>query len=209
MSFLQDIFAQLRSSTETPVLQESGGRQITAGELLELVCTARMFLSDKGLKKGDRCALLAHNSIRWVAMNLAVMAEGLIAVPLYARQSAAELVGMMKDCSPSLICCGDAVMRDAIPQHWPQAPQQFLFDEIFSGTNKADLDRLQVADTDPVTIIYTSGTSGEPKGVVLTASNIGYMLGCTSSRLDSLLQVQKVKGNDRVFHDVPYCFAGS
>ena len=114
MSFLQDIFAQLRSSTETPVLQESGGRQITAGELLELVCTARMFLSDKGLKKGDRCALLAHNSIRWVAMNLAVMDEGLIAVPLYARQSAVELVGMMKDCSPSLICCGDAALRDAI-----------------------------------------------------------------------------------------------
>src|SRR5436309_6083039 len=140
-------------------------------------------------------------------MNLAVMAEGLIAVPLYARQSAAELVGMMKDCSPSLICCGDAVMRDAIPQHWPQAPQQFLFDEIFSGTNKADLDRLQVADTDPVTIIYTSGTSGEPKGVVLTASNIGYMLGRTSSRLDSLMQAQE--GKDCVFHYLPFCFAGS
>src|SRR5204863_604200 len=77
------------------------------------------------------------------------------------------------------------------------------------GTNKADLDRPQVADTDAVTIIYTSGTSGEPKGVVLTASNIGYMLGCTSSRLDSLMQVQKGKGKDRVFHYLPFCFAGS
>ena len=47
-------------------------------------------------------------------MDLAIMAEGLIVVPLYARQAPAELVAMMKDCSPALICCGDAALRDGI-----------------------------------------------------------------------------------------------
>ncbi len=62
-------------------------------------------------------------------------------------------------------------------------------------------------DSDPVTIIYTSGTSGEAKGVVLTAGNIGHMLGCTSGRLDTLMD--KRPGQDRVFHYLPLCFAGS
>ena len=142
---------------------------------------ARAFLHAQGLKKGDRCALLAQNSIRWVAMDLAIMAEGLIVVPLYARQAPAELVAMMKDCSPALICCGDATLRDAIMQNWPEAPARILFDDVFDDASQqamrpANLQAQELADTDPVTIIYTSGTSGEAKGVVLTAGNVGHML---------------------------------
>ena len=93
MSFLNDIFASLGRSGETPVLQEMhDGRinGITGRELLEQVARARSFLAARGLKKGDRCALYAVNGIRWVAMDLAAMAEGLIVVPLYARQAPAE-----------------------------------------------------------------------------------------------------------------------
>src|SRR5208282_2567439 len=63
------------------------------------------------------------------------------------------------------------------------------------------------ADSDPVTIIYTSGTSGEPKGVVLTVANVSHMLGCTNARLDQLMR--KKHEPDRVFHYLPFCFAGS
>ncbi len=191
MSFVHDIFAQLKTAGDTRILQEVRDGQVTGvsgRELLELVRSARRFLAGKALKKGDRCALLAHNGIHWVAMDLAIMAEGLIVVPLYARQAPAELVAMMKDCSPSLICCGDAALRDGIAQHWPDAPPQHLFDEIFAAAGNTALERLQITDSDPVTIIYTSGTSGEAKGVVLTAANIGYMLGCTSGRLDVLME---------------------
>jgi long-chain acyl-CoA synthetase len=169
-------------------------------------------LASRGLKKGDRCALLAHNSVRWVAMDLAIMAEGLIVVPLYARQASAELVAMMKDCSPALIVCGDATLRDAILENWPNAPQHVLVEDVFEVDSHL-LQRTQrmghplLADTDPVTIIYTSGTSGEAKGVILTAGNVGHMLGCTSERLDALMQKQA--GQDRVFHYLPFCFAGS
>src|SRR5207302_10114696 len=97
-----------------PVLEEIRGADVisvTGRELLELVGKARGFFSTRGLKKGDRCALVAYNSIHWVALDVAMMAEGVIAVPLDARQSPAELVAMMKDCSPSLICCGDDNLR--------------------------------------------------------------------------------------------------
>ena len=65
--------------------------------------------------------------------------------------------------------------------------------------------RLQ--ESDPVTIIYTSGTSGEAKGVVLNAGNVTFMLAATSARLDSLMTGQS--GQDRVYHYLPLCFAGA
>jgi long-chain acyl-CoA synthetase len=209
MNFLEDILAKLEAVGDTPVLQELRDSQsvvVTGRALLTRLSQARSFLASQGLKKGDRCALLAHNGIDWVALDLAIMAEGLIVVPLYARQAPAELVAMMKDCSPALICCGDETLRDGIVQNWPDAPLQYLFKEIFDQPEAAMAKPL-LADSDPATIIYTSGTSGEAKGVILTAGNVSHMLDCTSGRLDLLME--KRTGQDRVFHYLPFCFAGS
>jgi long-chain acyl-CoA synthetase len=210
MPFVGEIFSQLKAAADTVILQEIRDDQVagvTGAELLELIRRARTFLASKGLKQGDRCGLLAPNSIRWVAMDLAIMAEGLIAVPLYARQAPVELVTMMRDCTPSLVCCGDAALRDRIRQQWPEAPEHFLFDEIFAGVEGVALDRLQVGSESPVTIIYTSGTSGEAKGVVLNAANVGFILGCTSERFDVLMKGRT--GQDRVFHYLPFSFCAS
>jgi long-chain acyl-CoA synthetase len=210
MPFVGEILSQLEAAADTRVFAELRDGEITGatgGELLEMIRKARTFLAAKGLKKGDRCGLLAPNSIRWVAMDLALLAEGLIVVPLYSRQAPTELVSMMKDCSPSLLCSGDAALRDGILQVWPQAPPQALFDEIFAGVEAVQLDRPQVRDEDPVTIIYTSGTSGEAKGVVLTAANIGFMLERTEARLDDLMEGSTRQ--DHIFHYLPLAFAAS
>src|ERR1700674_1810329 len=109
MPFVGELFSQLTAAADTAVLQEIRDGQVTGvtgGELLELIRRARTFLASKGLKKGDRCGLLAANSIRWMALDLAAMAEGLIVVPLYFRQAPAELVAMIKDSTPSLLCLG-------------------------------------------------------------------------------------------------------
>jgi long-chain acyl-CoA synthetase len=213
--FVDDIFSQLREAADTRVLAEIRDGEITGvtgNELLELVRKARTFIASKKLRKGDRCGLLAANSIRWVAVDLALMAEGLIVVPLYSRQAPAELVAMMKDCTPSLVCCGDAALRDGISENWKEAPRQYLFDEIFAGVDGVQLERPQVAKDDPVKIIYTSGTSGEAKGVVLTAANVGFMLDRTAERLSELMSMSMSgvdSGQDRIFHYLPFTFAAS
>lgn len=210
MPFIGEIFSQLKAAADTVVLQEIRDGKVTGvtgRELLELIRQARTFLASKGLMKGDRCGLLAANSIRWMAVDLAATAEGLIVVPLYFRQAPAELVAMMKDSTPSLICCGDAALRDGILQNWPAAPPHSLFDEIFDGVEGIAVERPQELDADPVTIIYTSGTSGEAKGVMLTASNVGFMLGCTSAQLDQLMS--GCSGQDRIFHYLPFSFCAS
>ena len=84
MPFVGEIFAQLKAAGSNPVLQEIRDGQITAvtgAELLELVQRARTFLASKSLAKGERCGLLAANSIRWIAMDMAATAEGLIPMP--------------------------------------------------------------------------------------------------------------------------------
>jgi len=211
MSFLDQIFATLERSGDAVVLQElhdGALTAVTARQLLDQVLAARTYLRRLRLKKGDRCALLAHNSIRWVAMDLAIMAEGLTVVPLYARQAVGELVTMMKDCEPSLIACGEQALADAIVEQWPEAPPHFCFEQVFTPSRAPMEDSaVSVNADDVVTLIYTSGTSGEAKGVTLNATNITHMLGCTSGRLDQLMK--KRSGQDSVFHYLPFCFAGS
>jgi long-chain acyl-CoA synthetase len=211
MTFLDQIFASLEKSGDNVVLQElTEGRAapVTARQLLEHVLVARAYLRRLQLKKGDRCGLLAHNSVRWVAMDLAIMSEGLTVVPLYARQAPAELVAMMKDCWPSVIACGEQSLADAIVQEWPEAPPVFSFENVFTlGRGPVGNPALTVGDNYVVTIIYTSGTSGGAKGVMLSAGNVGHMLGCTSGRLEQLMKQRP--GQDAVFHYLPFCFAGS
>jgi long-chain acyl-CoA synthetase len=227
MTFLDEIFSRLEKVEETVLWElhdQSANNKVSWGVtgpgLLKRISQARAYLASRNLKRGDRCALLAANGIDWIALDLAIMAEGVIVVPLYSRQAPADLVSMMKDCSPSLICCGDESLRSSIINSWPEAPPQALFEEIFAPASEAEtrpgaaFDSAQgrsaphvLADSDIVAIIYTSGTSGEAKGVMLTAGNVGHILQCTSGQLDILMKHRP--GQDRVYQWAPLNFAAA
>ena len=208
-NFLENLFARLERAGDSVVLREIRGEQFverSAKQLLEQVARARGFLRGLGLQSGDRCALLGPNSMQWVALDLALMTEGAIVVPLYARQAAGELAGMMKDCGARFLFVSDAALGESIAQVWSEAPQGILFSDVFCEMNVADALNPRKAD-DLVTIIYTSGTSGEPKGVCLNISNLNYMIGCTTGWMDRL------KWNRpepmQVFQYLPFNFAAS
>jgi long-chain acyl-CoA synthetase len=215
-NFLETIFAQLERSADRVVLREIHGQQFvssTGRELLDQVRQIRAYLRGSGLRPGDRCALLAPNSIRWTVFDLALMAEGLIVVPLYARQSPAELAAMMRDSEPKLLFVSDAALGEVAMQAWAgdsaTMPRRILFDEVMqlpSSQSIPDSPTLR-QNSDLVTIIYTSGTSGEPKGVCLTTANLTHMLSCTTERLNQLMG--QTREPDRVFHYAPFNFAAS
>jgi long-chain acyl-CoA synthetase len=216
-NFLEEIFAQLKKADSRVVLREIHGEEfvsVSGKELLEQVARVREHLRRTGVQSGERCALLAPNSARWVAFNLALLAEGIIVVPLYARQAPAELAAMMKDCLPRFLFTSDAPLGEAVakelPPQWSNARRLILFDEVLQeGATEAppaDAPNNRV-DADLVTIIYTSGTSGEPKGVCLNVGNVTHMLACTRERLELLMGATHEP--DRVFHYGPFSFAAS
>jgi len=213
MTFLEQIFQQLGTSSALPVLAEIHGdktMRVTGAELLSLIEQGRAFLRARGLKPGDRCALIASNSIRWAALDIAMMAEGVVVVPLYARQAPAELGMMLQDAAPARIFCSDAIVASQIQKFWPAAPHITLLDSIFTGT-AAGSPPLAHADSGVITIIYTSGTSGEAKGVILNAGNVNHIIQCTTARLDQLMSSRRQSPDapDKIFHYAPFCFAAS
>ena len=211
-NFLQNVFDHLKKSADRVVVREVHGTDFvskTGAELQRLIEHARQWLRSTGIQAGERCGLVAANSIHWIAMDLALMAEGTIVVPLYYRQTATELAGMLKDCQPRLVVTGRSTLKRSLASEWPEMPTNAVLEEIFAGDCSATgLSSIRErSDDDLLTIIYTSGTSGEPKGVCLTVGNLNHMTGCTTERLDQLMG--KTAEPDRVFLYAPMNFAAS
>src|ERR1700678_1172975 len=210
MTFLETIFERLQRTPDSMVvseIREGAADPVSARELLGMVQQARQFLRARGMKKGDRCAVLASNSVGWIALDLALMAEGVVVVPLYSRQATAELVHMMLDALPLRIFCMNAAVAAEIKKLWPGAPHISLIDTVFVDEAGAQSPPIHHEDGDLITIIYTSGTSGEPKGVMLNAGNVTFMLGAANARLDQLVGPQS--DPEKVFHYLPFSFAAS
>ncbi len=212
-NFLENTFAQLQQASGRVVLREIRGTEfvsVSGAELLDQVARARAYLRGAGLQTGDRCALLGPNSIRWAAIDLALMAENVVVVPLYSRQAPAELAAMMKDCTPRLLIASDAAIGESVAQIWPLAPPRATFDEVLQS---APVQEGIAGPPNPrqsedlVTIIYTSGTSGEPKGVCLNTKNLDHMLSCTTGWIDRL--DKNSREPLRVFQYLPFNFAAS
>ena len=145
-------------------------------ELQEKVSVLSAVLLSRGVERGSRVALLMPPSERSIALVHAIARVGAVAVPLNLRQSTPELLSQLRDSSPSLVIHDDAFGakfdelegRNAA-RRWDRASE--LMAESASGGGEPVLgDRLDASS--PHAIIYTSGSSGAPKGVELTLSNL-------------------------------------
>jgi acyl-CoA synthetase (AMP-forming)/AMP-acid ligase II len=140
-----------------------GERSITYAELdVAVESMARHFI-DRGLKSGDRVGVHWHNSVEYVVLMMGAWRSGLVLVPINPRLKAAEIAYILEH-SGARFCFSEPVL----------AP---LVDSVKSGveviTQLAELtqggERLPDPDPDaPAMIIYTSGTTARPKGVVHT-----------------------------------------
>jgi long-chain acyl-CoA synthetase len=209
MSFIDRMHANLDAAAERPLIIEVHGERLvefSGGQLKKFVESARGFLQARRITHGDRVALIAHNSARWAAADLAALGAGAMVVPMYDRQAPGELAGMLQNCEAKLVIVENDQLKQAIESAWTGHSEVVTFDVLFAHA-PGPAHPQQRAHMDAVTMIYTSGTSGEPKGVLYTVANVDYMLDRTTSRLREM--VGERAGEDRVFHYLPFCFAGS
>ena len=141
------------------------GRQITYAELDDASERFAAALSARGLEHGDRVATLTGNSPEHVAVFFACAKAGLILVPLSWRLAPAELAYQLDDSEPAVFLVEDEFAELARATGHPSAPLSL------PDTPQGQSLRHVVSDDDPLLLVYTSGTTGRPKGALLTHAN--------------------------------------
>jgi fatty-acyl-CoA synthase len=146
-----------------------GARRLTYRELTDRVARWASALWELGVRRGDRVAWLGANDIATFEAFFATGLLGGIFVPLNTRLAAVELQYMIEDCGASVLITGDGVdhLTPTIVRHVPTTVSAASFDLRTSLTDEPD-----VQLDEPALILYTSGTTGKPKGAVLTHGNL-------------------------------------
>jgi fatty-acyl-CoA synthase len=140
------------------------GREVTYAELDRRSDALAAELLDRGMRRGDRVATLTGNSPEHVMVFFACAKAGFMLLPLSWRLAAPELRYQLDDAEPAVFLVEDeyATLADATGRTFePLAPPDGSTEPV----------RLEAADDDGLLLVYTSGTTGRPKGAVLTHAN--------------------------------------
>jgi long-chain acyl-CoA synthetase len=135
------------------------------------------------INQGDRCLILSENRPYWLMTDIAVMNAGGISVPIFTTYSSNDYQYILDDCKPSLIIVSDDNQFQKIKKYINLDNQKIisfekieaeslLIQDILNESNHNKIINKNLKRNMPACIIYTSGTSGNPKGVVLSHGGI-------------------------------------
>ena len=191
----------------------SGLKGITFDEVYEVVSSAAAGLQALGLSSGDKVAILSENCPEWALADFACLCTGILDVPIYDTLTISQVAYILENSEAQLVFVSDAgqaekalearrqIGRDVrvVMFNATDPPEDDVLvwrDFLEHGRNAAaGGDRgfrakaLEAGPEDVATILYTSGTTGDPKGVMLTHNNV-------SSNVRSITRVLPTKTGD-------------
>ncbi|MEN8159498.1 MAG: long-chain fatty acid--CoA ligase, partial [Myxococcota bacterium] len=166
-----------------------GDRRITYSEHLELVAALGAVLRERyGIAKGDRVAILAENRVEWPLSFWATVSLGGIVAALNGWWTADEIAYGIADSGPKLLIADRKRLARAGSLDVPVLEIESEFDELLREAAGAALPETPLDEEDPAVILYTSGTTGRPKGAVAShRAIVGFVQTTTLSGAESVL----------------------
>ena len=178
-------------------------RDVTFGAVGAIVSEIGRGLVDLGIEPGDRVSLLCATRPEWTYADFAISVAGAVVVPIYATNAPAECEWVIGDSDSVAIVCEDATqvakvvaVREALPRlrhvividaAGALPPDAIALDDLRARGRRRDVAELEarsgaVGPDDPYTFMYTSGTTGPPKGCVLTHANYRAIIDAVGER---------------------------
>ncbi|MFD4034912.1 AMP-dependent synthetase/ligase [Streptomyces sp. NPDC058637] len=174
---------------------------VTATQFLAEVRAAARGLIAAGVEPGDRVALMSRTRFEWVLLDFAIWSAGAVTVPVYETSSPEQVQWILGDSGAVAVVVEStahagsvASVRDALPglRHVWQIDEGAVAELTATGAGVSDetldLRMVSAKADDPATIVYTSGTTGRPKGCVLTHRSFFAECGNVVERLKPLFR---------------------
>ncbi len=197
---IKETAARFPEKTAIQMREGDHYRKYTYRELGRTVDSVAGAFAARGVKKGDRVVIFSENRPEWFFAYLAALSLNAVVVPLDSQLTEKEAAVLLRNAEAKLACLS-AATRSRMPQDGGFQVVSFDSDGglSFNEMMKAGLaapSPAAPAASDLAAILYTSGTTGDPKGVMLTQGNL-------ASNCESVIQLNIVRNSDTMLLILP------